>query len=125
MALLDPVKLTTESALQVCLLRLIETVEDENSVLRRNQAVNHAGFTSRKNHALRDIMAITRVGNVDSADPVNKPLLVRLSSSLRENSELLKLHIGAVSEVSDIIVENLRKADSDGTYSRQLHLVRD
>ena len=125
MAIPDSVKLTSESALQVCLLRLIEVIEDESSVLRRNQVVNHAGYTSRKNHALRDMMAITRVSSVDSSGPVYKPLLRRLSSALRENAELLKLHIGAVSEVSDIIVENLRRVDSDGTYSRHLNAVRD
>lgn len=125
MTFLDHLKLTAESALQVCLLRLIEAVEDENAVLRRNQVVSHAGFTSRKNHALRDVMAISRIGNVDSADPVNKPHLKRLSLALRENSKLLKLHIGAISEVSDIIIENLRKVDSDGTYSRHLRPVRE
>ncbi len=71
-------------------------------------------------HALRDIMAITRVGGIGSEYAVDKPLLGRLSLALGENAELLKLHIGAVSEISDVIIDNLKRVDSDGTYSRCL-----
>lgn len=120
----DPLKLPTESALQVCLLRLTEIVEDENAVLRNNRVVSHADFTDRKNHALRDIMAIKRAAGLGSAPSVGKPLFTRLSSALQENTKLLKLHIAAIGEISDIIVNGLRDVDSDGTYSRGLRPVR-
>jgi hypothetical protein len=103
---------------------MLETVEEENAILKRNILIDHAGFTGRKNQALRDIMTIARIDGLDSAGPACRPLLKRLSSALRENARLLKLHIGAVSEVSDIIIDNLRKVDSDGTYSRHLLPVR-
>ena len=124
MANLDPLKLPAESALQVCLLRLTEIVEDENAVLRNNRVVSHAGFTDRKNHALRDVMAVRRVAGLGSAPSLCKPLFTRLSLALQDNAMLLKLHIAAIGEISDIIVNSLREVDSDGTYSRGLRPVR-
>ena len=53
-----------------------------------------------------------------------RPLLRRLSQALQTNSHLLKHHITAVGEVSDIIVNSLREADSDGTYSRESRMFR-
>lgn len=124
MVKLNALKLPEESALQVCLLRLTEIVEDENAVLRQNRVVSHAGFTDRKNHALRDIMAVKRVAGLGSPPSIGKPLFARLSVALQENATLLKLHIGAIGEISDIIVNSLREVESDGTYSRGLRPAR-
>jgi hypothetical protein len=45
-------------------------------------------------------------------------LLLQLNKAATENTRLLKLHIAAVGEVSDIIIAGLRGASSDGTYTR-------
>jgi hypothetical protein len=50
--------------------------------------------------------------------------LQRLSGGLSENARLLKLNIAAVGEISDILINGLREADSDGTYSRGQLMVR-
>ena len=42
------------------LLKLIAIVDEENGVLRQQQFMPHAGFTDRKNHALREIMMAQR-----------------------------------------------------------------
>jgi len=101
------------------LLKLVAVVDEENGVLRQQQFMLHAGFTDRKNHALREVMMAQRHdgGRWRSADV--QSLLEHLSSILTENARLLKLHIEAAGEVSDIIVSGLRDADSDGTYSRR------
>jgi hypothetical protein len=41
-----------------------------------------------------------------------------VTEALRRNQRLLKVHIDAVREVSSIIVDSIRQAESDGTYSR-------
>lgn len=106
------------SNLAPALLKLIDVIEEENAVLREHQIVFHAGFTDRKNHALRELMAAQRTDGLAETARACRPLLERLSSALRINTALLKLHIGAVGEMSDIIIGGLREADSDGTYSR-------
>lgn len=112
------------SALTAALLRLIDTIEDENARLRRQEIVSHATFTDRKNQALRELMAAQRKPSAPRDDGNLHPLLRRLSGLLEDNGRLLKLHISAVGEVSDVIVGSLRDADSDGTYSRGLVRTR-
>lgn len=106
------------AALSPALIKLIEVVEEENLGLGQHRIDFHAGFTDRKNQALRELMAAQRSALSPAATEACKPLLERLSGALRENARLLKLHIAAVGEVSDIIISGLREADSDGTYSR-------
>ncbi len=107
-----------ESAIASALLRLIDTIEEENAALRRQVVVQHGGFTDRKNQALREVMVAQRRDPASCAAAHIRPHLERLSGVLGENARLLKLHIGAVGEISDIIIGSLREADSDGTYSR-------
>lgn len=108
-----------DSAIQPALLKLIEILEEESAALQQPRVVSHAGFTDRKNQALRDLMAARRVDESVSALTSCKPLLARLSVALRANASFLKLHIAAVGEISDLIISGLREAESDGTYSRR------
>lgn len=106
------------SALQASLEKLVVLLEEENDLLRRHQIASHAAFTSRKNQALRELMIMRAAGVPDRPPPLLKPVLERLAEVLKTNAALLKLHIGAVGEISDIIVNGIREADSDGTYGR-------
>lgn len=105
-------------ALSPALLKLIDVIEEENTVLRLRGITLHAGFTDRKNQALRELLAAQRSIISKAAQEASRPLLKQLSGCLEENSRLLKLNIAAVGEISDIIIGSLREADSDGTYSR-------
>ena len=106
------------SALTPSLLKLVDVIEEENAALGRHEILCHAGFTDRKNQILREVMAAQRSEDPRQAVQASKNLLERLSAALRINAALLKLHIGAVGEMSDIIISGLRAAESDGTYSR-------
>jgi len=110
------------SGISPALLKLIEVIEEENAVLAAHRIAFHAGFTDRKNQALRELMAVQRLESGGESALTCSELLQRLSSALRVNSGLLKLHIAAVGEISDIIIGGLRDAESDGTYSRSRHL---
>ena len=107
-----------ESPLQPALVKLVDIIEEENGFLARHEIVNHAAFTDRKNHALRELMAAQRFDGAAARSGECKPLLQRLAGALQANARMLKLHIAAVGEVSDIIIGSLREAESDGTYSR-------
>ncbi len=100
------------------LAKLIEVIEEENAVLQKHQIIFHGGFTDKKNQALRELMAAQRSENPREAALACRDMLQRLSGALQINSGLLKLHITAVGEMSDIIIGGLRDAESDGTYSR-------
>ncbi len=112
------------NGLQASIEKLILLIEEENDLLQRHQITSHASFTSRKNQALRELMIMRAAGIPQQALPAYRPLLERLSEVLKTNAALLKLHIGAVGEISDIIVNGIREADSDGTYGRSRTLPR-
>lgn len=105
------------AALEPALVRLIDTLEEENRALREQKIVSHAVFTDRKNQVLRELMAAQRKGIAPAGTELQAQLQT-LSVVLKENARLLKLHITAVGEISDIIVGSLKEAESDGTYSR-------
>lgn len=107
-----------ESVLLVAVEKLIAVIEEENALLRDHRVTLHAGFTDRKNHALRELMAAQRADGAEQAIEALRPLLQELAAALGSNARLLKIHIAAVGEVSDIIIGGLREAESDGTYSR-------
>lgn len=105
------------SALAAAINRLIAVLDEENTLLRENVITTHAGFTDRKNHALRELMMLRRSLD-ERGTAAHQELLEQLSRSAAENARLLKMHIAAVGEVSDIIIAGLRGANSDGTYTR-------
>lgn len=47
-------------ALGLAIAKLVEVVDEENSALLRHDIISHAGYTDRKNHALRELMAAQR-----------------------------------------------------------------
>ena len=104
-------------ALEPALAKLVETLEEENTVLREQKLVAHGSYTDRKNQALRELMAAQRKDGYAAGTEL-RPQLQKLSTVLKENARLLRLHIAAVGEISDIIIGSLKDADSDGTYSR-------
>ena len=108
------------SGLGQALSKLVEAIEDENMVLREQRIVSHAAFADRKIQALRELMAAQRRDMRTSLDERLQPLLKSLALVLQENARLLKQHIAAVGEISDMIVGSLKEAESDGTYSRGL-----
>ena len=112
------------SALGLAITKLVEAVEDENSALLRQDIISHAGYTDRKNQALRELMAAQRRDSSRTSVDQIRPQLVLLSQALQANAKLLKHQIAAVGDVSDIIVGSLRDANSDGTYSRDSGLQR-
>lgn len=113
---------TPNSAVLPALVKLIEVIEEENASLSEHRIAFHGDFTDRKNHALRELMAAQRAEDPVQSARACEHLLRRLSDGLRRNAGLLKLHIGALGEISDLIIRGLRDAESDGTYSRNRQL---
>ncbi len=111
-------------ALGLAIAKLVEVVNEENSALLRQDIISHAGYTDRKNQALRELMAAQRRDSSRASVDQIRPQLLLLSQALCANAKLLKHHIAAVGDVSDIIVGSLRDASSDGTYTRDSGLHR-
>jgi hypothetical protein len=97
--------------------RLEETVEQETAVLRSGRKYDLRDFNDRKSHGLLDLSrAIRLLGTADPGETV-KSRLAGLRSKLEVNRSVLKMHLDAVREITAIVSEAIRDADSDGTYS--------
>ena len=102
----------------VALRKLLDIVETENEFLQRHDVISHASFTDKKNQALRELLAAQR-GPGETGRVSLAPVTERLAQALKTNARLLKIHIAALGEVSDVIIGSIREAESDGTYGRR------
>lgn len=107
------------TGLAVALGKLLDVVETENAFLQRHDVISHASFTDKKNQALRELLAAQRSSPQEAKPAALAPLAEKLTRALKTNSRLLKIHIAALGEVSDVIIGSIREAESDGTYGRK------
>jgi hypothetical protein len=106
------------STVESALVRLEEAVEQETAALRARTTVDLKEFHERKSQGLLELTRAMR--HIDGGAPTPS-LMQRLSSlraKLETNSALLKLHLDAVREISSVMTDAIRDAESDGTYSR-------
>jgi len=99
------------------LTRLKQTIMQETAGLSAGDA--QAGLAEAKTHLLRDLLALERNPPSPEARKTLAPLLGEIRDALVRNQSVLKAHMDAVASVSAIIVDSIRKAESDGTYSRK------
>lgn len=102
--------------------RLKAVIEEECEALSGRDAAYHGQFTERKNQLLRDILVAQRGYSSPRVAEALAPRSRDLQQLIKRNQRLLKAHMDAVKEISSIIVDSIRQAESDGTYSRQFRL---
>ena len=112
---------STRLGLSVAIARLMDVLREENEALQQQRMVSHSGYTDRKNQAFLELMVAQRGLTARDQDLSCLGDSTNLKELLQTNARLLKLHISAVGEVSDIIIDSLREVESDGTYSRRRH----
>jgi flagellar biosynthesis/type III secretory pathway chaperone len=102
--------------------RLETVLAAETKALARGGRVDLRQFTLEKNQLLLEITR-TRQGRGAPAIAGNAAGWAdRLKIALSENERALKVHLDAAKQVSAIIVEAMREAESDGTYSPAWYL---
>ncbi|MHC5308389.1 flagellar protein FlgN [Bartonella sp. LJL80] len=98
---------------------LEEVVDYETSVLESNENPDYNDINARKTRGLRDLNhsmgEVARYMN-DMVETKVEMLLGGLQKKLERNSELLKIHLEAVSELSQMMQAAARAQETDGTY---------
>ncbi len=97
--------------------RLEETLEQETVGLRARAPVDLKDFNNRKTHGLLELTRVMRHLDRGSLTPSVAARLSALRISLEVNQRVVKMHLDAVREVSAIVADAIRDAESDGTYS--------
>jgi hypothetical protein len=111
------------SAFEKCIERLQAVVEQETAALKRRTTADLREFNNRKSQGLLELSRSLRL--FQGAPPSNAVLerLAGLREKLDANKAVLKMHLDAVREVSTVMAEAIRDADSDGTYSPSVREV--
>jgi len=105
------------SAFERCIERLEDAVDQETAALKGRAVADLREFNNRKSQGLLELSRSLR--HFQGAPPSNAVLarLAGLREKLDANRAVLKLHMEAVREVSTIMADAIRDAESDGTYS--------
>lgn len=112
----------SEAAVLACaalLEKLTVTIAEENAALASGDNLPVTAFTYRKNQILRDLLAAQKASNSPAGLAALAPRYSHVKQLLDRNAMLLQLNLTALHEVSSVIVESIRQAESDGTYSRR------
>lgn len=104
-------------AFERCIERLEAVVDQETAALKDRTATDLREFNNRKSQGLLELSRSLR--HFQGATPSNAVLarLAGLRAKLDVNQAVLKLHLEAVREVSTVMADAIRDAESDGTYS--------
>ena len=106
----------SEDALTRCLERIDALIDVESSALRACALIDFDEFNQKKTHLLLEFTRLSRTLPGRSSEAL-RPRLERLSGKLAENAQLLDLHLGAMLEISRIMISSIQANESDGTYS--------
>jgi hypothetical protein len=108
------------STVESALARLEEAVEQETAALRARKGLDLKEFHERKSQGLLELTRAMRHIDGGAPPPGLMQRLAGLREKLEANSALLKLHLEAVREISAVMTDAIRDAESDGTYSRPI-----
>ena len=100
------------------LKRLEVTVAAETEALLAHRAIDQDAVNRRKGQSLLELTRLTRGLDPERIEPEVADQLVRLRQVLQRNQDVVGLHLRAVEEISGVINEAVRFAESDGTYSQ-------
>lgn len=97
--------------------RLEETIEQETMALRTRAPIDFKEFNNRKNQGLLELTRSMRhlEGHTPGEHVTGR--IATLRSILETNRAVIQMHVDAAREVSTIVSDAIREADSDGTYS--------
>lgn len=99
------------------LKRLEATVAAETEALVAHRTFDQDAVNRRKSQSLLELTRLTRGLDPQRVAPEVADQLVRLRRTLQRNQDVVGLHLRAVEEISGVINEAVRFAESDGTYS--------
>jgi len=97
--------------------RLEEIVDAETVALAEHRVMDLAVYTRKKSQLLLEVTRLTRMMKLPSADSQLHGRLQSLRSSLDLNRNTLDLHLRAANQLTEVISDAVRAAESDGTYS--------
>jgi hypothetical protein len=107
-----------ESALLGCIERLEVLLQEEENIIATGWPFDLDDINNRKAHLLHEFSQLSRNANEHSSARLEERLGAVIKRAAR-NAFMLEQYFLAIQEISRLMVENVKKEDSDGTYSRR------
>jgi hypothetical protein len=106
-------------ALEAILPKLEEVLTEENKILESQTITDHEPYINKKNHLLRELMAVQRMDKYNVVPPDLKKRLGGVRALVESNHRLLAAQVAAMTEITDMLTAVALAEDADGTYSRR------
>jgi hypothetical protein len=97
--------------------RLELVIDQETAALQARTGVDLKDFNDRKSLGLLELTRAMRHVEGVAPDQALHARLSRLRGKLEINQAALRTHLEAVREISAIVADAMRNAESDGTYT--------
>ncbi len=95
---------------------LLVCIREETAALRSNTRYDIPGSNARKSRLLYELSrAASGLGSADFSPELGGQLK-DLRADLAANAVLVKGHVSAVREISDMMINLVRRDETDGTY---------
>jgi flagellar biosynthesis/type III secretory pathway chaperone len=98
--------------------RLKQVLDEENRLLEGGKSADHQPFIDKKNHILRELLALQSMNISLSAMPEIRNALQEIRPLVDRNHSLLLAHTAALSDITGLLTAAAAQDESDGTYSR-------
>jgi predicted RecB family endonuclease len=106
-------------ALETILPKLEEVLAEENKILESQVITDHEPYIMKKNHLLRELMAVQRMDRFNTIPPEMKKRLGGVRSLVETNHRLLGAQVAAMTEITNMLTAVALAEEADGTYSRR------
>jgi hypothetical protein len=98
---------------------LLTCIREETSALRANQRYDLPNSNARKSRLLYELnRAIGGIGAAEHSPELGAQFKA-LRTELAANALLVKGHVTALREISEMMIGLVRKEEADGTYAKQ------
>jgi hypothetical protein len=104
--------------------RVEDYIDDETRGLAEDPAFDLASSNNRKSQGLVDLnRAVRALAGSEYESAIQGPLVI-LREKLDRNLAVIRMHLSAVKEVSEVLSNAIQNADSDGTYTPAIRTSR-
>ena len=106
-------------ALETILPKLEEVLTEENEILESQTITDHQPYIIKKNHLLRELMAVQRMDRLNAVPEDMKTRLSNVRALVETNHQLLGAQVAAMTEITNMLAAVALAEEADGTYSRR------
>lgn len=108
----------------ILIQRLAVCLEEEANALVTDSTIDLGAFAVRKSQGLVEFNRILMGLGGSPYDPLLRNSILALRTNIEKNLLVLRMHLAAVGEISELLADAIRSEDSDGTYSPTIRTLK-